>query len=127
MYQIGQQPFMTWKTVRLELARTDDFPNGSAARAYLLHLPLDSHGLIIEADAKHNPSLATVRRFWPNEADNVGYLIRNRKGWAFSYALGAEDDEQVFHLETHPIRLNEYITLTESDGQKLPFKVVRCD
>jgi hypothetical protein len=31
---------MTWKTIRLELARTSEFPNGSAAHAYVLLSPL---------------------------------------------------------------------------------------
>jgi hypothetical protein len=40
-----------------------------------------------------------------------------------SYEPGEEDDETVFHLETHPILLGEYITLTEPDGSQLPFRV----
>lgn len=76
---------------------------------------------------KRKPELATVRRYWPNERDKEGYVIRKRKNWAFSYALGDEDDETLFHLETHPIRLGEFVTITETDGQKLPFRVVRCE
>ena len=37
--------------------------------------------------------------------------------------IGKEDDETVFHLETHPMRIGEYITLTEPDGSRLPFRV----
>ena len=44
-------------------------------------------------------------------------------GWAFSYRPGEDDDEQVFHLENHPIRIGEYLTLTEPDGERLPFRV----
>ena len=36
-----------------------------------------------------------------------------------SYEPGEEDDERIFHLETHPIREGEYITLTEPDGRQL--------
>lgn len=118
---------MTWKTVRLELARTKDFPNGSAGRAYLMRLPLDGHGVIDETEFTANPQFATVRRYWPNEADRAGYLIRRKKGWAFSYAIGDEDDEDIFHLESHPIALGEYLTITETDRTRLPFRVMRCD
>lgn len=114
---------MHWKTVRLELARTPQYPQGSASRAYILHLPLGEDGLIEEAEVRAAPVRATVRRFWPNEPDLAGYVIRTPKGWAFSYEPGEEDDEAIFHLETHPIRLGEYVTLTEPDGQRLPFRV----
>lgn len=116
-------PGMNWKSIRLELARTKEFPEGSASRAYLLRLPLDEQGLIDECALKQSPALATVHRYWPNERDLSGYVIRTPKGWAISYEVGEDDDETVFHLETHPIRVGEYITLTEPDGRQLPFRV----
>lgn len=116
-------PSMNWKSIRLELARTREFPEGSASRAYLLRLPLDERGLIDEAALRSSPALATVHRFWPNEPDMSGYVIRTPNGWAMSYEPGEDDDETVFHLETHPIREGEYITLMEPDGRRLPFRV----
>jgi hypothetical protein len=112
-----------WTLVRLELARTPGFPEGSASRAYLLRLPLGDDGLIDEAALCEEPARATVRRSWPDEDDQAGYLVRKGRGWAFSYALGEDDDENLYHLEAHPIRLGEYVTLTESDGTRLPFRV----
>lgn len=114
---------MNWTSIRLELARTSDFPEGSASRAYLLHLPLDAQGLIDAGALHHTPERATVRRFWPNEPDMSGYVVDTPRGWAFSYAIGDDDDESVFHLESHPLRTGEYITLTEPDGRQLPFRV----
>ena len=114
---------MSWNSIRLELARTGDFPEGSASRAYLLRLPLDEAGLIDERALGREPAMATVHRFWPNEPDRSGYMIRTPGGWAMSYEPGEEDDETVFHLETHPIRIGEYVTLTEPDGRRLPFRV----
>ena len=114
---------MTWKSIRLELARTREFPEGSASRAYLLRLPLDDEGRIDECALGSSPGLATVHRFWPNQPDMSGYVVRTPNGWALSYEPGEEDDEAVFHLETHPIRIGEYITLTEPDGSRLPFRV----
>ena len=42
-----------------------------------------------------------------------------------SYEPGEADDEIVFHLETHPIRIGEYVTLTEPDDSRLPFRIAR--
>lgn len=118
---------MNWKNIRLELARTKEFPGGSVSRTYLFRLPLDDDGLIDEAALRALPAQATVRRFWPNEPDMVGYVIRTPRGWAFSYRIGEEDDEAIFHLETHPMRVGEYITLTEPDGRRLPFRVASVE
>ena len=114
---------MTWTSIRLELARARDFPQGSASRAYLLRLPLNSEGMIDEASLCANPVQATVHRHWPNEPDLSGYVVRTPKGWAFSYRPGEDDDEGIFHLETHRIRIGDYVTLTEPDGSQLPFRV----
>lgn len=114
---------MNWKSIRLELARTNEFPEGSVSRSYLLRLPLDADGRIDTAAVGSDPGRATVRRFWPSEPDMIGYVIHTPQGWAFSYEPGEEDDEAIFHLESHKLRLGEYITVTEPDGRKLPFRV----
>jgi hypothetical protein len=114
---------MNWKCIRLELARTPDFPRGSASRAFLLRLPLDEEGEIDDEAFGMEPGRATVRRYWPNEPDLSGHLIRKPTGWALSYRPGEEDDENIFHLETHRLLPGEYITLTEPDGRRLPFRV----
>jgi hypothetical protein len=114
-----------WKIVRLELARTPAFPEGSPSRAFLLRLPLFADGLIDEVEVHRNPGMATVRRFWPNEPDQQGYVVRTDSHWAFSYAIGEDDDEDLFHLEAHPLRQGDYVTLTEPDGSQLPFQVTR--
>jgi hypothetical protein len=118
---------MSWKTVRLELARSPRFPNGSPTRAYLLHLPLGEDGLVDLDAFRGSPALATVRRHWPNERDRVGYVIRRNRGWAFSYAVGDGDDEELFHLESHPLRPGEYVTITEPDGERLPYRVMSSE
>jgi len=114
-----------WNLVRLELARTAEFPRGSASRAYMLRVPLDRDGLIDGAVLARRPALATVRRFWPNEPDQTGHMIRSGNGWVFSYAVGEDDDENLYHLEDHPLRIGDYVTLTEPDGSRFPFRVVQ--
>lgn len=114
-----------WNLIRLELARTTEFPDGSASRAYMLRVPLNGEGLIDEAALVRRPGMATVRRFWPNEPDQTGYLVRFGDGWAFSYAAGEDDDEALYHLEAHPLRTGDYVTIAEPGGARHPFRVVR--
>lgn len=115
--------FITWKSIRLELARTEEFPEGSASRAYLLRLPLDQNDLIDEQALGSAPAMATVQRHWPNQPDVSGYVIRTSIGWALAYESGDSHSGNVFHLDPHPIRIGEQITVTEPDGRKLPFRV----
>lgn len=115
---------MSWKSIRLELARTRDYPEGSPAHALLVHLPLDPDGYIEPGALAAAPVKARVRRAWPGQPVATGYVIATKKGWALSYRPGEEDDELVYHLENHPIRAGEYVTLTEPDGTALPFRVV---
>jgi len=114
---------MTWNTIRLELACVPQFPHGSPHRCYLLYLPLEASGLIDEEKVRASPRLATVRRFWPSQPDMRGYVRKMQDGWAFSYETWDTGDECVFHLDTHPLRVGECITLTEPDGERLPFRV----
>lgn len=114
---------MTWTMIRLELARTHAFPNGSAARSYVMRLPLGEGGLIDEQEYGRHPELATVRRFWPNEPDRRGCLLRTGDGWALSYEEGEDDDEYIFRLDAHTLLPGSYLTLTEPDGERLPFVV----
>ena len=116
-----------WIIAKLELARTPEFPNGSPAHLYLLRLPLGDDGTIDEAARAAQPERATVRRFWPGEPDLSGYIIRKGAGWAFSYEEGEDDDEDLFHLENHPLQIGGYLTLTEPSGERLPFRIVSLD
>ncbi len=85
-----------WKIIRLELARTPEFPFGSASRSYIVRLPIYEDGMVDEDAVKLHPSMATVRRFWSNEPDQQGYIIRSGDVWAFSHKLGDSDDERLF-------------------------------
>lgn len=99
---------MTWKTIRLELARTADHPNGSSAHAYVFRVPLTDEGFIEPEALKQAEKRPVVRRFWPGEADQSGVVIASPKGWVFSYKVG------------------EYLTIMETDGSELPFRVISC-
>jgi hypothetical protein len=117
---------MTWNMIRLDLARTKEFPEGSRAHCYLLRAPLDQLQIVDRKAVRAAPEQATVLRSWPDEPDVAGYLVHKGKGWAFSYAPGDQDDEPLFHLEAHPLRVGEYVTVTERDGTAVPFEISLC-
>ncbi len=117
---------MSFKTVRLELARTRNHPEGSKEHGYEFVLPLDAAGRIDEEVWRANKEKCTVRRFWLGEDEEQGFLVRTRhRTWAFSYAPGEDDDEPFFRFEDHIFKEGEYITLTGHDGREHPFRVVK--
>lgn len=115
---------MTWQHLRLTLARTPEFAAGSEKHGYDLVAPVNDDGLLDETIWRANKTKAHVRRFWDGEEDEHGHLIHTRhRTWAFSYAPGEEDDEPIFHLESHLLAEGEYVTITEKDGTALPFRI----
>lgn len=112
-----------WNLIRLELDRTPEFPSGSASRAYMLCAPLDADGMIDAAALARHPGLATVRRFWPNEPDRSGYLVRSEDGWAVAF-LSEAGNEEFVHLSAGPLRIGECLSLCKPDGKVFPFRVV---
>jgi hypothetical protein len=114
---------MNWKAIRLELARTNDFPNGSASRAYLMRLPLLDDGAIDECALKQAPEQATVRRLWPSEPDLSGHLVRAGTGWAFMAGRNGTG-RIVAEIDPRPISEGGLLTLREQ-GQELPFRVAQ--
>lgn len=117
---------MTWYMIRLDLARTRGFPEGSREHCYLLRIPLDDQQIVDREAVAAAPERATVLRVWPDAPDTAGYLVHKRRGWVFSYAPGDADDEPLFHLEAHPLRAGEYVTVTERDGTPLAFEISQC-
>ena len=117
---------MALKRIRLELARTPEFPEGSAAHGYEFVAPLDAKGHLDSREWPEAKGACTVRRFWARDADEHGTLIHRRDGnWAFSYEPGDDDDEPIFRFDRHLFVEGEYVTVTEHDGVARPFRVAR--
>lgn len=115
---------MSLKRIRLELARTTDFPTGSRQHGYELTAPLNPKGQLDPAGWAIDRNACTVRRFWDKSEDEHGLLIHRRDGkWAFSYKPGEDDDEPIFRLDKHSFVAGEYVTVTEHDGVARPFRV----
>ena len=116
---------MTLKRIRLELARTVDHPEGSAACGYEFTAPLDKDGHLDRHAWASVKDRCTVRRFWQGASDEQGVLVHTRGGrWVFSYSPGEDDDEPIFKLDRHRFAPGEYVTVTEHDGVARPFRVV---
>jgi hypothetical protein len=115
---------MVLSKIRLELARTPQFPGGSTRCGYEFKAPLDATGHL---DAQAWPRLkdeCTVRRFWQHENDEYGQLLHHRgKRWVFSYRPGEDDDEPIFRFDSHVFKVGEYVSVTEHDGVTRPFKI----
>ena len=116
---------MTLMRIRLELARTPEYPSGSPEHGYEFVVPLsdDDH---IDAEAwKQLKDRCEVVRFWGNEPEERGMLRHVGHGWRFDYRAGDdEDDELFFKLERHSLRPGAYVSVTEHDGEQRPFRVV---
>ena len=114
---------MTWKVIRLELASSWEFPRGSVGRTYLIRLPLTDDGKIDPASLDAQPTYATVRRYWPNEADMVGSFVRTPLGFAIRYEMNGNGKPRLFDFGAEAIKVGEQIMLTEPDGRELQFRV----
>ena len=110
--------------IRLELARSAQYPEGSAAHGYEFVAPLDAGGHFDPAEWKAARDRCVVHRFWGGDADEHGQLVHHRgRHWAFSYAAGIEDDEPIFRFDRHVFREGEYVSITEHDGVQRTFRV----
>lgn len=119
---------MAWYRIRLALARTSEFPDGSEEHGYILIAPLTDDGHLDEKGWRAERKRATVERFWAGAETEHGHLIHTRhRNWAFSYAPGEDDDEPIFKLDRHRFSTGEYVSVTEHDGRTLPFKITAVE
>src|SRR5262249_13450946 len=87
------------KRIRLNLARSKEFPSGSDQDGYEFVAPLDADGYIdVELWRKYREHCG-VRRFWDGEDDEFGRLVHRPGGaeharWVFDYDETAEEDDE---------------------------------
>lgn len=115
----------TLRKIRLELARTKDYPEGSARCGYEFTAPLTKDGRLDLDLYREQKSACRVHRFWEGQKTEAGALLHLGKDrWVFSYAAGADDDEPAFKFDRHSFVTGEYVSVTEHDSVTRPFKVV---
>jgi len=113
---------MTWSTIRMELARNPEFPEGSLHHGYLLHAPLDRQGRLDATAYQSERDRAVVEEFWGDKDPKRGRLVhRNRNLWCFSF--GESDEEPIFHFGDHTFSPGEYLTVRDLSGADLTFRI----
>ena len=116
----GDMVGMNWKSIRLELAKTGQFPAGSVSRAYLISLPLNDQDTVDRAALRKAPAKATVRRHWSTEPDQRGVIVSSGCDWAMR---SDSMPERVLQLDGTPLRLGQQVSIIEPDGSILPFNI----
>ena len=115
---------MSLMTVRLELGRSREAPEGERRHGYEFIAPLDRYGHLDAAEWSAKKDQCGVRCFRPSQADRQGMLRHVGHGWKFDYAPGdGSDGEPIFRLDRHIIAPGFYISITEEDGMQRPFKI----
>jgi hypothetical protein len=113
--------------IRLELARDQDFPEGSRERGYEFTAPLSDEGKILEPEWNLLRDRCRVVRFWGGADDEVGHLVRKPGGaWAFHYDVfgDPDDDETGYRFGDHRFAPGEYVSINEQDDVVRTFRVV---
>lgn len=118
------------KRIRLNLARSKEFPAGSERRGYEFAAPLDASGHIDVGLWRKHRDHCRVRRFWEGEDDEIGRLVHKPGGpehsrWVFDYDDTAEeDDEAGYRFGAHAFTPGEYVSIRDEDGDMHTFRVV---
>lgn len=122
---------MTLKKVRLELARDHDFPQGSNAHGYEFVAPIGEDGHLDAESWKQHRAECRARRFWGDDEEEAGHLVRKPGGsWAIHYDVhgDVEDDESGYRFGNHLFLPGEYVSIRDHDDDKLrTFRVVRIE
>src|SRR5215467_1399475 len=88
-----------FKRIRLNLARSKEFPNGSSRHGYEFVAPLAANGHIDTKLWQEHRDHCRVRRFWEGEDEQVGLLVHKPGGaeharWVFDYDPSTTDDDE---------------------------------
>ncbi len=90
----------------------------------MLCLPLCEDGAIDEEAFKANQAKAICRRFWPNEPDRTGFVVRARNGWALSFHPAASDGDATIAIELVRLLPGDHVTVGRSGHGRGRFRVV---
>lgn len=120
----------TLNQIRLALARSKDFPEGSGRFGYEFIAPLTRDGHLDADEWKRMRADCTVRHFREDKEDEPGMLVHKSGGaehgrWVFDYDFGDDsDDEAGFLFGSHRFVPGEYVSVRDGNGHIQTFKVV---
>ena len=121
------------KRIRLHLARSKEFPDGSAGHGYEFVAPLDAEGHIDPHLWQKYREHCRVRRFWDGEDDQIGRLVHKPGGaeharWVFDYdATSTDDDEAGYRFGAHSFAPGEYVSIRGEEGEMHTFRVASVE
>lgn len=122
-----------FKRIRLNLARSPEFPEGSARHGYEFVAPLGTDGHIDVEAWKKERQHCRARRFAAGEDDEIGFLVHKPGGpehgrWVFDYnPKRADDDESGYRFGAHAFRPGEYVSIRDEDGNTHTYRVVSVE
>jgi len=122
-----------FKRIRLNLARSKEFPEGSTRHGYEFVAPLDAKDHIDVALWRQHRENCRVRRIWEGEADKIGFLVHKPGGpehgrWVFDYnPARVDDDEKGYRFGIHAFRPGQYLSITGEDGKIHTFVVATVE
>jgi hypothetical protein len=120
-----------FKRIRLNLARSREFPAGSVRHGYEFVAPLDARGHIDPELWREHREHCGVRRFW-NGSEQIGRLVHKPGGaeharWVFDYDPSrSDDDESGYRFGAHAFIPGEYVSIRDEDGLHT-FRVVSVE
>jgi hypothetical protein len=122
-----------FKRIRLNLARSREFPEGSARHGYEFVAPLDAKGHIDLKLWQEHRAHCRVRRFWNGEDEQIGQLAHKPGGaeharWVFDYdTTRTDDDESGYRFGTHVFVPGEYVSIRDDEGEVHTFKIMSVE
>jgi hypothetical protein len=121
------------KRIRLVLARSKEFPSGSATRGYEFVAPLSADGHIDPELWQQHRAHCRVRRFWDGEEEQAGRVVHKPGGseharWVFDYdPKTSDDDESGYRFGAHAFVPGEYVSIRSEDGDLHTFQVASVE
>ena len=115
--------------IRLILARSKEYPDGSFRYGYEIIAPLDHDGYLDAEAWKQRRADCTVRHFADGRDDEFGMLVHKAGGkeharWVVDYDTKAlDDDEAGFMFDSHRFVKGEYVSVRGSDGKTSTFAI----
>ena len=103
-----------FKRIRLDLARSKEFPTGSTQHGYEFVAPLDGNSHIDAALWRAYRGNCKVRRFWQGENDKIGEIVHKPGGqeharWVFDYdppgSMMTRRDTALAPMHLHPVNM----------------------
>ena len=116
----------TFKRIRLNLARSKEFPQGSARHGYEFVAPLDDKGHI---DVGFGASIATIAgcagsgtaRTTRSVSWCTSRAAPSTRAGSSTTSRRADDDESGYRFGAHAFRHGEYVSIRDDDGEMHTF------